>query len=612
MCDDTYERSPLLFRLKTVVAENIDEFVAKQNTSTTYRLIGHGSYFQSKYLGEPLVRAIWDYNCDFDFFVVYPIKEILGKREMLLQESNKIVSEFHTWLHPLIAHLFTHAHSYNATVVQKTDFITVKFSVNNFHLIDFTLMFEDAFVEYKHPLEEISSAINTSAENWCRTKNIHRKTIIDYAKQQGILSEDPIIPLKRPIFSERNWIANVIAWVIANEKEKQTVLQTEINTLKTSHQEEITKLKTSNQEEITKIKADNNTEITKLTSSKKKIRTDNQKMKKEMQTLQSLIDQQKSQMEKFQQENDLLNNKITSFNAQIKQDNVKEMRERLDRNVNEFKKLSDERKKSDKETDELQKKYEKAQKESERLRCIVKDLRDEINITDKANVQLATDITVYKERVNEYEAKYHTAIKQRDERRENDRLESLLTQRVLFDNGVFYAKMEQMYKNAIYCSNHIDGQHREIHNNYEERLNKKVSCIDLDSDTRVDISCKTLVYDLSALLLEFLEKARCKFERKIIEIKIQEIAPRLRDCFIWDETSLDKQVTKFVVKTFDNCMGVLKTRCQQYIKEEHIQYRDDAMALGVQDQMENALRKATADCTRSYASAPVRCEVLIA
>jgi hypothetical protein len=624
MTEDTYERSALL--LKSVIAENIDNFVSKHGTTSAYRLIGHGSYFQSKYLNDPMVRIIWDYICDFDFYVIHSVNGVSEKKATLRENCGKIVSVFYGWLQPLIMPLFPDGHNCTQTLIEHPDFITVKFNVNNLHLTDFTLMFEDKFVEHKHPLDEISSTQNTSPDAWCRVKNAHRNTILKYARQQGLVSDVPQMPLKHPIYTERNWIAKIVAWIIEKEGNKQKELSKEIAKLKSVHRQdeekrkdqskqldtlkilnqqsdekqkelskEIDSLKILNQQsdekqkelskEIDTLKAVNQQSEEKQKEQLKEISdlkvllqqseekqteliAENTKLSQDLKTEKRDWRKMKTDIEKLQQQVNTLTEELKT--SQQKNDSSKNQIVTLKAKVKDGKELTDQIERHKKEFKRLSEEKSKSQKEREEIDAQREKEKKELEKT-KGKVKAA------KERNDDLEKTVKQlncdldVLKQATE--EVKRLEKKMQKMeidhkkinvdMIENNEIMYNKLDITRYNAKLCAANLEKFYLEIHSTYENNSLKKLSEIVMDEE----IYSKTFKDDILEIVLEVMQTIKAKFDDASKETKFDEQVMTLKACIVWDEKLIATKIDKIIKSVFDECMTVILTECRDISKQ---------------------------------------------
>ena len=144
-------------QLKIILAIKIDEFINIYNSrSTNCKLVGHGSFFQARYVDPKLSRAIWDLTSDFDINVIFTPDEKCKKT--LCDVSYTVALEFHLWFRDIVASMFVNGDLQQVLTLRRIGETssTTKYSLCSWHLVDFTALSSSNY-RHQHVLDEIST-----------------------------------------------------------------------------------------------------------------------------------------------------------------------------------------------------------------------------------------------------------------------------------------------------------------------------------------------------------------------------------------------------------------------------------------------------------------------
>src|SRR5580765_1748176 len=87
-----YAQTPINIQLKVILACKIDEFISLFSNAQ-HRIIGYGSFFQSRYIDGKLSRVLWDFSSDIDL-------KIVSEKDNAIAGIKYIMDNFRIWSGP--------------------------------------------------------------------------------------------------------------------------------------------------------------------------------------------------------------------------------------------------------------------------------------------------------------------------------------------------------------------------------------------------------------------------------------------------------------------------------------------------------------------------------
>jgi hypothetical protein len=316
-----FQDFPFAYKLKVLLACKIDEFIELCNKDNTcYTLKGYGSFFHAQQIASPLSRLIWDFT-DFDIKVLINNKVNtpcgLGTTIEYQRIIEEVKSKFYNWILGYTRTLFGDTGYQTHTCIDKNigEWRTIKYSIVNVHIVDFTFIVDTATTQIeKTLLEELKGIF--SIDTWFSKKKDNRMIIVKYAMDNKLTIDEPTENiLDHPIFLDRDWVIIVVGWIIQNE-------EAEKKKIKDDYELEITKVRKEKDEQIKKLeqeKLDQLTQVEGVKNSSKeeellKIIDNLRKEKEEMQKEKEQLKKEKEEIERLKnnREQDLIN-KITKL-----------------------------------------------------------------------------------------------------------------------------------------------------------------------------------------------------------------------------------------------------------------------------------------------------------